>query len=144
MAKQTALFLTWKYRFQGTNFANSDGTNQKTIATYGTDINGSANDSNIVALTVTSNDNTQNNWLQLALTDGLNIYNWLAIEIPQVASGNYVSTVDCLATQGNGVISDTASNFYFKLASGTYILGNLITAVASGKQVSIIAIAEDF
>lgn len=143
MAKQNSLFLTWKYRTQGTKFVTADGINSKTIAISGLDKDGLDNDSNLLSISLTSND-TVNNYFNLSLTNGSVLFPWLSVFIPLIAPALIFATTEIFIEQGKGLILDSNNNIYYKLASGWSVLGGLSAPVSSGKEVSVICVLEDF
>jgi hypothetical protein len=143
MAKQSTLFLTYRYRLEGTIFLNTDTTNFKTIAQAGIDISGSNNDSNIVSITVNCNDTVANN-LILQFSNGATAYPWLNFPVPAVSGTVIATNTELLTTIGNGVQADSNGNFYYKLPVGWSILAGLATALSAGKQCTVLAAFEDF
>lgn len=143
MTKQSTLFLTWRYRNQGTIFLASDTTTFKTIASAGVDIGGSNNDSNIISINVNCNDTVANN-LILQFSNGATAYPWLSFVIPAVSGSVIATNTELLTAIGGGVQADSNGNFYYKLPAGWSILAGLATALSAGRQCTVLAAFEDF
>jgi hypothetical protein len=141
MAKQSSIFLTYRFRTQITKFINSDGLSIKTICQAGTDLQGEPNDSLLYSIAVSSTDSIPNT-LNLYLSDGITTYPWLTTST-LAATGTW-SQLEVLNAQGLGVIVDSNGNYYVKLATGWSVLAGLASAVSGSNTTTIICRLDDF
>jgi hypothetical protein len=139
MAKQTEIFLTQAYREVGVTFANADGTTIKTLIAAGAD------DSNVVAFSITSSDSAARDILlykQIGGTDYLIGH----VDIPANAGFNgTVNRVNGLNSANlPGLQLDAAGNKYMKLAAGATLRAAMKVAVTTAQTITVNLVLEDF
>ena len=136
-AKQTAVFQPTGYTFQPAQFANSDGTTAKAVATAGAD------DSVIKSIALTNTDTSNAYAAQLIVNNGTSDFVIDTVNVPAGSGtdGTHAAT-DGLA---NSLFPlDTAGKKVFPLHASYTLKCKMVSAVASGKFVVVSVITQDF
>lgn len=141
MAKQTNLYLPAATDNQSVTLVNADGTAAKTLFTAGAD------DSDVIAIIVASNDTAAMN-LELAIKRGGTAYPLTTVNIPAAsgmgAAGATVP-VDLLAsTMLPGLPVNSAGKRYIPLEAGDTLEVRVLVAVTAAKTVYVSAFGQDY